>query len=429
MPTFTSASHEDILLLLVRIAILLLAARTLGELAQRLNQPAVLGELFAGVLLGPSMLSGWFPVVHEWFIPQTNVQGYLLELMSLIGAMFLLLLTGLETEIELIKKHAKTAIYIAFGGLILPFVSGFCFAYFLPESLLVSPDKKFIFAIFIATALSVSAIPVIAKILIELKLMKREIGQTIVAAGVVDDTIAWIFLSIIASLTVNQTLDFSEVLKSVGSVLVFIIFSFTIGKWLVKKALDFVQDEVLSVDRLLTLIVVMTFLWGTFTQAIHLEPVLGAFVIGILFGQLKRLPKNVIEKLQSISMSIFVPIFFAVAGLKVNILGLLEPRLALISLAAILVATFSKILGAYLGARFFCKKDHWTSLTYGAGLNARGAMQIIIATIGLSLGILSQEMFSIIILVAIVTSLTAPLMLKFTVKRVKLTQEETKRLQ
>ncbi len=428
MDVFTAASHHDVLVLVFQIAVLLFTARALGEVAQRLGQPSVVGEILAGIILGPSVLSSLIPAFGAWIVPQTAVQGYLLEVVSLIGAIFLLLITGLETDLALIRRHARTAIGVSFGGIAVTFLTGFLLGQALPDFLLADPDQRLIFALFVATAMSISAIPVIAKVLMDLNLMRRDIGQTIIAAGMSDDTTGWILLSIVAGLAAGESVSAGSVLQTVGSVLAFMVLSFTLGRWFVKKALDFVQDRIISRDRLLTLVVVLTFAWGALTQALNLEAVLGAFVAGILFGQMPRLPQSVHHKLESVALGIFSPIFFAVAGLKVNILNLLDPQLILIALLVIAVATGGKVVGTYLGARLIGRKDHWTALSFGAGLNARGAMEIIIATIGLNLGILGQDMFSIIVLMAMTTSLMAPPALRWVLARVTPSEEELKRL-
>lgn len=428
MDVFSSAPHHDVLLLVFQIAVLLLAARLMGELAQRLKQPAVVGEILAGIILGPSLLAGIFPEFGEMIIPQSETQGYLLEVVSLLGAMFLLLITGLETDVALIKRHARTAMGVSFGGIIVTFATGFLLGQYLPDFLLADSDARLVFSLFVATAMSISAIPVIAKVLMDLNLMRRDVGQTIIAAGMSDDTIGWMLLSTVAGLASGEAITLGTVLSTVGSVVAFMVLSFTLGRWVVKKLLTYVQDEMVSTDRLLTLVVVLTFLWGAITQALNLEAVLGAFVMGIIFGTLPRLPEEVHHKLESIALGIFAPIFFAVAGLKVNILNLLNPVLILITLLVIFIATFGKVAGTYLGARLIGKKDHWNALSFGAGLNARGAMEIIIATIGLSLGILSQDMFSIIVVMAMATSLMAPSALKWVLKRVTPDKEEEARL-
>jgi Kef-type K+ transport system membrane component KefB/nucleotide-binding universal stress UspA family protein len=428
LEVFSSASHHDVLLLVFQIAILLLVARLLGELCVRIGQPSVIGEILAGIVLGPSLLSGAVPLIGEFIIPQTEVQGYLLEVISLIGAMFLLLITGLETDIKLIKRHAKTAIGVSFGGITITFLSGFLLGQYLPDFLIAEGTPRLIFSLFVATAMAISAIPVIAKVLMDMNLMRRDVGQTILAAGMSHDTIGWIMLSVVAGIAAGDNVTAGSVVQIVVSVMAFLVLSFTLGRWMVLKVLNFVQDEMISHDRLLTLVVVLTFLWGAITQALNLEAILGAFVMGILFGTAPRLPDAVHKQLESMALGIFAPIFFAVAGLKVNILNLADPTLIVITLIVIAIATFGKIAGTYLGARLIGKKDHWSALSFGAGLNARGAMEIIIATIGLRLGILSQDMFSIIVVMAIATSIMAPFALRWVLKRVKLDDEERIRL-
>ncbi len=428
MQPFTAAPHGDVLVLLVQIALLLTAARGLGEVAQRLGQPSVVGEILAGIVLGPSLLSGALPGLGAWIVPQSPLQGHLLEVVSMTGAMFLLLITGLETDLTLVRQHARTAIGVSAGGIAVTFTSGFLLGQLLPDSLLARPDQRLVFALFVATAMSISAIPVIAKVLMDLNLMRRDIGQTIIAAGMSDDTTGWVLLSIVAGLASGAAVTVGSVVQAVGSVVAFMALSFTVGRWLVKRALDFVQDEVASQDRLLTLVVVFTFAWGALTQALHLEAVLGAFVMGVLFGQMPRLPEDVRRKLESLALAVFAPIFFAVAGLKVNLAGLLTPRLFGLALAVIAVASTGKVVGTYLGARLIGRRDHWTALAFGAGLNARGAMEIIVATIGLSLGILSQDMFSIIVLMAMTTSLMAPPALRWVLQRIPPDEAELRRL-
>ena len=428
MEVFTAAPHHDVLTLVIQVSILLFTARALGELAQRLGQPAVIGEILAGIVLGPSLLSGFFPFIGEWLVPQTKVQGYLLEVVSMIGVMFLLLITGLETDLALIRRHARTALGAAGGGLIVPFATGFLLGLYLPDFLLADPEQRLVFALFIAAAMSISAIPVIAKVLIDLNLMRRDIGQTIIAAGMVDDTTAWIVLSIIIGLASGEAVSTITALQSIGKVACFLVLSFTAGRWLVKRLLNFVQDEVVSPYKLLTLVIILTFAWGAITQAIGLEALFGAFIMGIIFGQMPRLPDSVHQTLQSIALGIFAPIFFAVAGLKVNLVRLLDPTLIAIGLLVIFIACFGKIVGTYIGGRTIAKRDPWTSLSLGAALNARGAMEIIIATIGLTLGILSQDMFSIIVLMAMATSLMAPPALRWVLKHVEPEEEELERL-
>jgi Kef-type K+ transport system membrane component KefB len=424
-----AAPHQDVLHLVVMVALLLLVARVLGEISQRLGQPTVVGEILAGVLLGPSVLGALAPAVAAWTIPQNPIQGYLLEVVGLIGMMLLLVITGLETDLSLIRRKARTAVGVAIGGLVLPFASGLLLGLWFPSDLLTAPDQRTIFALFLATAMSISAIPVLAKVLMDLKLMRRDIGQTMLAAGMLDDITGWTLLGIVAALASAGRLIPGQVVKSLLTVAFFVLATAIVGRVVVARSLEFVQDRLRSRDRLLTLVVVLAFLWGGFTQWLRLEPVLGAFAIGILFGQMRRLPPDVAHKLEAMALAVFGPIFFAVAGLKVDIQTLSDPRLLGLALVVIGVATFGKVVGAYLGARHLSGQKHWTALAYGAGLNARGAVEIIVASIGLSLGILSQEVFTMIVVMALVTSLAAPFALRAIIHRVQPEPEELARLQ
>ena len=426
--TFTAAPHHDILMLVIQLAVLLLTARLLGEVALRLGQSSVVGEILAGIVLGPSFLSAIFPVVEKWMIPHTPVQGYLLELVGLLGVLFLLLITGLETDLTLIRRQARSAVGVALGGLIVPLIFGFILGMLLPRSVLADPDRRFVFALYMATAMSISAIPVIAKVLMDFNLTRRDVGQTIIASAMIDDTTGWILLSIVIGLMSGAAVTAGSILASVGSVLGFMLLSFTAGAWLVRRILTFVQNKITMREKTLSMVMILTFAWGAIAQALHLEALLGAFVMGILLSRMPALDSEAVHKIESMTLGIFAPIFFAIAGLKVDILSLLEPQLMLITLLVIGVAVVCKILGIYAGARLIGKSDHWTALFLGSGLNARGSMGIIIANIGLSLGIITQDMFSIIVVMAVVTSLMAPAMLRWTLNNIIPEQEELERL-
>jgi Kef-type K+ transport system membrane component KefB len=415
---FTAAPHHDILTLMVQLSILLFTARILGELSQRFGQPTVVGEILAGILLGPSFLSQLFPAIGAWLIPQTPVQGYLLETVSLLGVMFLLIVTGLEIDVDLLRKQARPALGAATGGLILPLAMGFALGLLLPDNLLADTQQRFVFALFLATSMSISAIPVIAKILFDLNLTQRDIGQTIIAAAMIDDTVGWVMLSVVAGLAGGSSVTVGSVLQSVFSVLAFIIISFTAGRWLIQRIFAIAQKHLRMREMALSFVVLCMFLWGAITQIIGLEALLGAFVIGVVFSQVETLSSDAIHKLEGITLGVFAPIFFAVAGLKVNAVHLLKPELLLAAGAVIAVAVICKIGGVYVGARLIGKTDHWKAFFLGAGLNARGSVEIIVATIGLSLGVLTQDMFSIIVVMAMVTSLMAPALLRWAVQHI-----------
>jgi Kef-type K+ transport system membrane component KefB len=425
---FTAAPHGDILHLLVMITLLLVAARGLGELSSRLGQPSVIGEILAGVLLGPSLLGAVSPALGAWTVPQNATQGHLLEVVGLIGVMLLLVVIGFETDLALIRRKARIAFAAAVGGLILPLFGGLLLGFWFPEDLIPGSANRLVFALFIAAALSITAIPVLAKVLRDLGLLRRDIGQTIIASAMIDDITGWTLLGIVTSLASLGRVVPSAILRAVATVVVFVIITAFLGRFIVTRSLALVQDRMTTENRLLTLVVALAFGWGAITQALGLEPVLGAFAVGILFGRMRRLPADVPQKLEGLALGIFGPIFFAIAGLKVDIRGLAQPRLLWLTVLVVGVATASKTLGAYLGARFLARQSHWTALAFGSGLNARGAVEIIVASIGLSLGILSQQVYSMVVVMAIVTSLMAPFALRYVMRRVEPEADEAARL-
>jgi Kef-type K+ transport system membrane component KefB len=422
-----SSSHADVLQLVIQLAVLLGLARLLGELSRRIGQPAVVGEILAGVILGPSVMGALVPGVAAAWMPASPVQAQLLETVSLIGVMLLMVVTGFETDLGLIRRRAGTAMGVAAGGLVLPFGAGLALGWWFPTDLLGDPTQRLVFALFLATTMAVSAIPVLASILLDLKMMRRDIGQTMLAAGMVNDLVGWAVLGVLIALA-----DGGGGLGAVGltvlTVLLFLAVTVLAGPFIVNRTIRFVHGTSGASHRFLTTALVLVFAWASFSQALHLEPVIGAFAMGILLGRVRRLPVSVGESLEGMALGVFAPIFFAVAGLKVDIIALAEPRLAALTLAVIAVAVVGKTAGAYAGSRWLAGADHWTSLSYGVGLTARGAIGIVVATVGLSLGILSAEVFSMIVVMAVVTSLFTPPALKAALRRVALGADEATRL-
>jgi Kef-type K+ transport system membrane component KefB/nucleotide-binding universal stress UspA family protein len=419
--------HHELLLFLVQLALLLLVSRGLGELMRRFNQPPVVGELLAGVLLGPSLFGWIWPGLYAQIFPHSQTQADLLSVVSWLGVLFLLIVTGLETDLQLIIRKGKTALFISLGGIIIPFITGMALGWLLPDSFLANPNNRLVFTLFIATAMSISAVPVIAKVLMDLKLIRRDIGQITLAAGMTDDTIGWILLSVVSGLASSGKFDINTIIGAVSGAVLFLGIAFTVGRIAVDQALRWVDDNIGGATASLSIVLVITLLAAAVTHSVGIEAALGAFTFGILAGESRRFSREAGHTLEMITAGFLAPIFFAAAGLKVNLLQLLTPSTLLIGLLVLTVACVGKFIGAYLGSRIG-GLSHWESLAMGSGMNARGAMEIIVATIGLSLGVLNQQMYSIIVMVAIVTSLMAPPLLRWTLSKVTIGEEEAHRL-
>lgn len=404
-------SHEDLLKLVFSIAVLLGVARLLGEAARRLRQPPVVGEILAGVLLGPSILSALFPRFGSWLLPETEIQAHLLDGVALIGILFLMVVVGLETDLGLIRTRWRVAAGVGLGGLIVPFGLGLAMGWFVPATL-IAGEGQLVFSLFLAVALALSAIPVLAKILSDLGLLRREFGQTALAAGMIDDILGWGLLGMVISLASSGSLTWSAGLTTVGAIAFFFAATVLVARPAVRWGLAVVTDNFTSRDMTLTLVVVLAFGWGAFSQWLHLEPILGAFAIGVLFGQIRQMPVDVVQKLESITNGVFAPIFLATAGLRLRIDVLLEPELLTWTLVLFLVAAVGKLGGGYIGGRFFARTSGRDALGYGVALNARGVLGIIVATIGLTMGIFGVEVYSMVVVTSVLTSVLAPVGLR-----------------
>lgn len=217
----------------------------------------------------------------------------------------LLVVTGLETDIDLIVSKGRTAVLLSLGGIVVPFGSGFALGWFLPLEFIAAPDQRLVFSLFIATAMSISAIPVIAKVLIELDMIRRDIGQLILAAGMVDDTIGWILLATVAGLAQSGVVDVDTAVVTIISVVIFLGLAFTIGRRFVAAVVRWVDTSVGGETVMITTLMVLALAAAAITQYLGLEAILGAFVVGILVGQLKRFDHRLRHTFEVITLGVF----------------------------------------------------------------------------------------------------------------------------
>ncbi len=426
-------SEHALLILFVQLFLLLLTARGLGEIAQRVDLPAVVGELLAGIVLGPSFFGVLAPDLFTTIFPQLAGPYHLIEVVSWFGLLMLLIVTGFETDLELIASRARPAALVSAAGIVVPFITGFGLGYALPTAFLAAEDQRFVFSLFVAVAMSISAIPVIAKVLLDIDAIHRDIGQITIAAGMIDDTIGWILLSIVAALAKagtagNAVAALGAAGETIFWLIVFLLLAFTVGRRLAESIIRWVDSVIGGQAGKITTLMVLALGVGSVTQYIGVEAVLGAFVVGLLIGQVNRFDQSTRHTFETMTLSVFAPIFFAMAGLRVDLITLADPALFAAGIVVLGVATFGKFSGAFIGARA-AGLSRWEGIAMGAGMNARGAIEIIVATIGLSIGVLSIQMYSIIVMVALVTSLTAPPLLRKTLAKTELSDAEIERLE
>jgi Kef-type K+ transport system membrane component KefB/nucleotide-binding universal stress UspA family protein len=412
---------------LADLIVLMAAGRLLGEAMLRLGQSAVMGQLLAGILLGPSVLGWLWPDAQHLLFPAAKEQKSMLDAVSQFGILLLLLLTGMETDLKLIGKVGRAAVSVSLIGVAMPFACGVAAGEFLPDALLPDADKRLLTSLFLGTALSISSIKIVAAIVREMNFTRRNLGQVIVASAIMEDTIGWIIIAITFGLAEAGTIDVAHVAKGVLGTAAFMAASFTIGRRLVHWLIRFANDHFESEFPVITMILVIMGAMALITDAIGVHSVLGAFVAGVLIGESPILSRHIDEQLRGLIFAFFMPVFFGMAGLSADLTVLKQPSLLLLTLGLIAIASVGKFAGAFIGGRIGGLKGA-ESLALASAMNARGSTEVIVASIGLTMGALSQSLFTMIVAMAVVTTTAMPPMLRYALRRVPLGAEEKERL-
>jgi Kef-type K+ transport system membrane component KefB len=422
----TPLSEVQILRFLLEIAVLLLATRVLADIAKRLGQAPVIGELLAGVVLGPSVLGRLLPPLYALIFPHDQVVANLVEAVAWLGVIMLLLYIGLETDLSILGGMGRTAVMVSAFGMVIPFACGLGLGLSLPAHYLAAPNQRLIFALFMAVAVAISAVPVIAKILIDLGLLHRDLGLLILAAGIVDDTTGWLMLSLVAGLAQRGAVSPLSFAILVASALAFIAFCYFAGYRLMARLLRWVDDRTYVEHGKLSAMIIIALGCAFVTQAIGVHAVFGAFIAGAMLGNgSARVRKQDRDELEALTLGFLAPIFFAYSGLKADVSTLSNPLIPAIVLA---IACGAKFIGA--GAGGLLGGLSWReALAVAIGMNARGGMEVVAALIGLSLGVLTPQMYTVVILVAIVTSVITPGLLSWSLSDVEERPTDAERLE
>lgn len=418
--------EHQVLLVLIQVALLVGLARALGGLAGRIGQPPVVGELVAGIILGPSVFGTLFPGAYGWLFASgySTVDAVVFGL-AWIGVILLLLALGYETDLAIIGRFKRAAIGVSAGSFLVPLAIFTTLAFFVPDEF-VGDSGEILFALFFALALSVSALPVVAKILADLGFLRRDFGQITLAAGMTMDAVGWLLLAALSGVVLQGSLDLGSLSVSFGGLIVFLVVSATLGRWLLDWLFRMALRGGSSVTAAVTVMVVAGLVGGAITQALQLEAILGAFIVGILLGVTRHQLPHARETLESMTISVFAPIFFAYSGLRIDFTSL-EGSAVWWMVGIVVLAIFAKLAGTWIGARFG-GLDTRQGVVLGAGLSALGAMGIVVAIIGLNLGVLAEAGFTVLVLTAVITSIVAPQLLKASVRGWEIPEEERRRL-
>lgn len=420
VPNGQITSHQ-LLVFVLQVGLLLLLATVLGRLAVKLNLPAVVGELLAGVVAGPSLFGHMAPGIQHWLFPAEAEQAHLLDVVGQVGVLLLVGITGAHLDLKLVRRRGATAVKISLAGLLIPLTLGIGVAFLLPAAMMAGSTTRPTFAVFLGVAMCVSAIPVIAKTLADMNLTHRDVGQLTLTAGMVDDAVGWFLLSVVSAMAVSGVHGW-KVALSVGYLIVFVVLAALVGRPLVRWAFQLAGRSSDSGPSVITAVVVII-AGAAITQSLGLEGVFGAFVAGVLVGAPGAGEPARLASLRTVVMWVLAPIFLATAGLRMDLTALATPSVALAAVVVLAIAIIGKFAGAYIGART-SRLTRREGLALGAGMNSRGVVEVVVALVGLRLGVISSATYTVIVLVAIVTSVMAPPLLRRAMARVDDSAEE-----
>lgn len=401
--------HHEVINILVALGIMLLVGRMFGEFFRKLRMPLVVGEIIAGILLGPSLLGKFYPQLNEMIFTTKGNVGMVLNGISTVSVVMLLFVAGIEVELSLIRQQGKPAFKTSFVGLLVPLVLGFLTGYYYSDLLGGSNNQsKVVFALFIGTAMAITALPVIARTLMDMNLFKTKIGMTIITAAMFDDLTGWLLFSVILGM-MQKGADFTALMLTIGLTLTFALTVLTLGRFLINRSLPWAQKNLSWPGGVLSFSLGIAFLGAAFTEKIGIHAIFGAFIVGIAFGDSVHLSEKTREIIQQFVTNIFAPLFFVSIGFKIDFIRNFELQTTLIVL---LLAIVSKVVGAGTGA-LWGRMSWRESLAIGFGMNARGAMEIVLGLLALQAGLINEPLFVALVVMAILTSILAGPMMQF----------------
>jgi Kef-type K+ transport system membrane component KefB len=391
--------------LLPALTVVLIVAHLLGALADRVGFVPVVGELLTGLVLGPSILGVLAPGVAALVVPVPAG----LEALSSLGLVLLLVLAGTEVDVAALRESLRPTVALATGAFLVPFTGGVALGYLLPGRYLAAPGSRGPFALLLGTALAISAVPVAVRVLVDLDAMDRPVGQLTLTAAVVVDAIGWIALTVVFQLARDGGTDPLAVGRTVLVLAAFGGLVLAVGPAIARSvfaAATRVRSPVLTG---FSAVVALGVGAAATALALGLEPILGAFLAGVVVRP--ALDADSARVFEVATLGLFAPLFFATAGLRVDLSGVVDPEVLVVGAVTLAVAVAGKALGVAVGAAV-TELSAEETVCLAIGLNARGAMEIVVAALGLSVGLFSPTMYAVIVLVAIVTSVVTPPLLR-----------------
>ncbi|MFN4149869.1 MAG: cation:proton antiporter [Candidatus Sericytochromatia bacterium] len=402
-------SHNDFIYLLVFLGSVLIISRVITEFFKKFNLPVIMSEISLGIILGPTILGTLFPnAFTQIYSTHGSLKIAFDSIISLSVVMFLFI-AGIEVKLNSLFNQGKKVLFTSIGSILFPFIMGFSTAWFLPNIFLYNPNQQFIYSMFLGTAMAISALPVIIRILMDLNIFNTEVGVIVITSAIISDIVGWVIFSVILGM-LGKSSEIGNIYFTLTALVLFLTISLTIGRKIIDNLLIYIHKNFSWPGGVLSFSLGLCFLGAAFTEYIGLHAILGAFIVGIVFGDSENLDEPAQEIIHQFINNIFTPLFFVSLGLKVNFIKNFDPLIVFIILS---IAIICKLLGSTLGGVLGGLKPK-TALAVGFGLNARGAMEIVLGTLALDAGLINEKIFVALVVMAIVTSvMSAPMMKKF----------------
>jgi Kef-type K+ transport system membrane component KefB len=393
--------------LFLQLIIVLLVARLAGVLAAKFRQPAVIGEMIAGILLGPSLLGWLSPGTFHFIFPVSSLGS--LRLLSQIGVCLFMFVVGMELNMAELKQQAKTAVLVSQISILFPYLLGVTSALFLFPTLAGASTKFPVFALFIGISMSITAFPVLARILQERGLTQTALGSTAIACAATGDVAAWSILAFVVAIAGAQSMIATAF--TIGLVLLFVCFMLFYIQPRLPQCFDYISRKSGRAEKgVMAFALVLIFMSALATETMGIHALFGSFLAGLVIPPRKELREFLRVRVENFSAVFLLPLFFAFTGLRTQI-GLLNgPADWVICLGLILIATVGKLGGSMFAARL--TGINWIdSFALGALMNTRGLIELIALNIGYDLGILSPRIFAMLVIMTLVTTcMTGPLL-------------------
>ncbi len=360
-----------------------------------------MGEILAGILLGPTALGRVAPGVCAWIFPQSGAPRSMLE-GSWLAVVLLLVVASLDVDLNVVRKRGRTALLTSVLGIALPLAGGVALGLVLPDSDLVDPSRRWMFASLIGVALSISALPVIAKTLLDLGLYKTDLGLLVMASAIADDIVGWLAFALLLGPLRGGRLELASFGKTLALGALLCVALLVVGRRAMDRLLARLEMQPHTAGgRVIAIVIAAALLTAGVTQAIGIHAVFGGFLVGVAVGDSPRLTERTHVVIEDFVMHVFAPVLFASLGLRIDFAAAFDLRLCVLFLA---VASVAKVVGCSLGARGGGLA--WReAIAVGFGLNARGAMGILLALVALDAGVIRPQIFVALVVMAIGTSL------------------------